>query len=374
MNLTLCVYILILLVILLWNAKITKQEISLESAFSLTITKGMQGFFALCILIHHVALALRDTSGYHGELEFFENQGVLYVGFFFFCSGYGLLVSYETKKDYLQTFVIRRVLTVLVPFFICNYAYMITTLLLGHKFSNVNLVKAFFGILLLNDHMWFAVEIMILYMVFFLLFRYMESNRLRYGLMLVFIIAMMTLSFFSGHNIEGEEQAYWFKGEWWYDTTPLFFVGLLVGKNRQRIESFIQKFYPILLSISAVLFVVLYLSTNYMLKTRGYWSETIQNPAYDDKLLTLLVQVPMVITFVGFWVLIMLKVKMSNPLLTFLGKISLEMILLEKVFMLLFSEAVTTLTPNAYCLVVITATIVIATGINKVKLLILEKK
>lgn len=374
MNITVCIYILILLAVLLPGIQIAKRGKFIEAPYPLEITKGIQGYFALCILVHHVALALRFFDYYNGELCFFEDLGTLFVGFFFFCSGYGLIVSYEEKEGYLKTFVKRRVLTVLVPFFICNYAYMFTTLLLGHRFSMKQLVEAFFGLLLLNDHMWFAVEIMFLYMLFYFVFRYAESETIRYFIIGIGILLMIGLSFFLGHNLEGQEQAGWFKGEWWYNTTPLFFVGMLGGRFREPLQQFAKKYYRILLPVVLICFLGFYRLTMYMLDTRGYWTETADNMAYGDKIITLSVQVPMVIFFEVLVLLIMLKIRFQNRALKFLGKISLEIILLEKVFMLLFSEMGIKLNTNLYCVLVIAATVVVAVCINKIKLIILEKK
>ncbi|HOO80486.1 MAG TPA: acyltransferase, partial [Lachnospiraceae bacterium] len=300
--------------------------------------------------------------------------GVLFVGFFFFCSGYGLIISTQTKEHYLDTFVKRRVFTVLVPFFICNYAFMFTTLLQGKQYSVSTLIQAFFGIFLLNDHMWFAVEIMILYMVFYLLFRFMKKEWCRYVVMTIFVLGMMVGSFFLGHEKPGMPGAYWLKGEWWYNTTPLLLVGMLIARFREPLKAFAKRFYWILLIGTVLLFTGLYSATMYMIQKAGYWTENALSKGYADKLMTLSVQLPMVLCFVFALLLIFLKIKFHNKILEFLGKISLEMILLEKVFMEAFVRIGISYHYNLYCLLVITATIVVAIVINKVKMLVLEKK
>lgn len=374
MNITVWIYILILLVLLFAGAQFAGKGEFIAEPFPLKVTKGMQGFFALCILVHHVALALRYFPNYGGELSCFEDLGTLFVGFFFLCSGYGLIVSFDTKKNYLDTFVIRRVLTVLVPFFICNYTYMFTTLMLGQRFTLKQLVGAFFGVVLLNDHMWFAVEIMFLYMLFYFLFRYVKSEKARFIIMGSVILLLMTVSFFLGHNLGEMEQASWLKGEWWYNTTPLFFLGMLGGRFRENIGKFARKWYKILLPVSIAGFLGFYCLTMYMLSNYGYWTETEESMAYGDKALTLFSQVPMVILFEMTLLLIMMKIKFHNKVLEFLGKISLEMIILEKVFMLIFTETGIELNTNLYCLIVVVATILVAIFINKIKLIVLEKK
>lgn len=58
---------------------------------------------------HQVSVSFRN-AGDRGALGFFEDLGVLFVGFFFFCSGYGLITSFENKEHYLKGFLKKRVL------------------------------------------------------------------------------------------------------------------------------------------------------------------------------------------------------------------------------------------------------------------------
>lgn len=370
------VYIILLLAVLLPGAKIAGKGTFVEQPFSAIDSKGMQGFFALCILVHHVSLRVRFFDCYSGDMVFFEDIGTLLVGFFFLCSGYGLYVSFQNKEHYLDTFMKRRVVTVMVPFFICNYAYMFTTLMLGHQFTAKELVASFFGFRLLNDHMWFAVEIMIIYLLFYITFRYVKKDVWRFFLIGCMLLVMCIISFLLGHDpTEGSVAYTWFRGEWWYNTTPLFFVGLLMGKFGSELIRWVRKYYKVLLLVVIAAFIVFYKATMYMIQVKGgYWTETEVDPAYGNKLCTLAVQVPMIMAFEILVVLVMLKVRFKNPVLHFLGKISLEMILLQNVFMLFFSERQIQLNPHVYCAVVIACTIAIATVINWIKLLILEKK
>ena len=374
MNLTLCVYVLLLNLVLLPGMKIAKKGCFMEQPYELKVTKGIQGYFALCILVHHVSLALRYFDCYDGQLQFFEDLGTLFVGFFFLCSGYGLIVSYEQKENYLDTFVIKRVLMVLVPFFICNYIYMFTTQIFGQNFTMKELIQAFFGVLLLNDHMWFVIEIMILYMLFYFVFRFIKKDGLRFAVIGIFIVIMIVGSFLSGHDYTEYQQANWFRGEWWYNTTLLFLVGMLFGKYRERLTTFAKRHYKLLLAVTLVAFVILYTVTMYALATYGYWSETDNDMAYGDKAITFAVQVPMVLAFEILLVLIMLKVRFHNKLLDFFGRISLEMILLEKTFMLIFSELGVTSSIHVYMFLVVASTILGAIIINKVKMSVLERK
>ncbi len=373
MNIILYVFIGISLVLLLPGMKIANRKEFIPHPYPLSMTKGIAGYFSFCILVHQYTNEIRFLPSYNEELLVLEHMGVLLVGFFFLFSGYGLIVSHEEKENYLKTFVVRRVCAVLIPFFICNYAYMITALLMGYKFQINELILAFFGIILLNGHMWFAVEIMLLYLVFYFVFRYIKGEKSKYVLIGLFIITLMTFSFLLGHNLESPIQTNWFYGEWWYNTTPLFFLGMLLGKNRNRFVTFAQKHFISLLTISLVGFVGFWHATSYMLRYHGYWTETAFSKGYADKLMTLSVQLPMVVFFELFLLLLFMKIQFHNPALRFLGKISLELILVQNVFLLYFSDYLP-IDYLVYGLYTIVFTVIVATLINKLKLLVLEKK
>lgn len=374
MNFINFLFVVVSLLLLLPGIKIAKRNEFFDHPFSLQNTKGIAGYFAFCVLLHHIVIILRNYPDYYEEFAILEHVGVLLVGFFFLFSGYGLIVSYEEKENYLKTFLFRRICTVLLPYFLCNYAYMTTTLLLGNRFTMKELLLAFFGLILLNSHMWFAVEIMLLYLAFYAIFRYIQREKIKYLFMTLIVLGIITVSFLLGHDFtETGEQISWFHGEWWYNTTFLFFLGMLFAKFRKKIFSFAQTYYKWLVSGSLIVFLILWQATEYMLFNHGYWTETLYSNGYVDKLLTLSVQLPMVIAFEVLLLLILMKIQMHNKCLKFLGKISLELILLENVFLLYFSDWIIR-NHRLYTIFVLTGTLFFATIINKIKLWILEKK
>lgn len=368
------IFIVISLLILLPGLKIAKRNEFPAHPYSLQNTKGIAGYFAFCVLLHHLINVFRTCPDYADGQTILEHVGVLLVGFFFLFSGYGLIVSYEEKENYLKTFLFRRVCTVLVPYFLCNYAYMTASLLLGNRFTMKELLLAFFGLILINSHMWFAVEIMLLYLAFYIIFRYVRREKFKYLSMTLVVITMIIISFLLGHDFtETGVQMSWFHGEWWYNTTLLFLLGMLFAKHREKLVAFAQKYYKQLLLSFSALFIFLWFATEYMLYHHGYWTETEVSHGYLDKLMTLSVQLPMVIAFEIFLLLILMKVRLHNKIMKFLGKISLELILLENVFILSFSPWILR-DYKLYIVFVIVATLIFATIINKIKLLILEKK
>lgn len=346
----------------------------LSDSFSLEDTKAVQGLFAFCITVHHFALWADGRTDYNGVLDCFLNIGILLVGFFFFCSGYGLITSLRQNTDYLRTFLIRRMLTVLVPFFICNYIYMILVLIKGFHFSSGELIAAFFGFLLLNDQMWFAVEILILYLLFFVFFRFIKNEKLSFMLMGSSVVVLILVSLLLGHSGYTEHIAgKWFHGEWWYNTTLLFFAGMLFGRFSKQIKQWLNSHYLLLLFLSILLFLPLWIENSHILATAGYWTETPDSMAYADKFTALAVQIPLVFCFVFLLFLLMQKLHISSRLLSFLGGISLEMILINKAFLVGLEGLSPEIGYILYYLLVTLCTITGAFIVNKVKLWILNR-
>lgn len=371
---TLSILILILaLIILLPKVKFAQRHTYFEHPYPLEITKAMQGFFAFLISFHQIAVYAPTIRPYLNSLDIFSPIGVLLVGFFFFFSGYGLITSCEEKKDYLKTFLIRRVFAVLIPFFLCNYAYMVTTLLCGNRFTTKDLVLAFFGLILLNDNMWFAVEIMILYLIFYLVYTHVQSPKARLSCMGSLVLLMIFISFLLGHK-RADIQINWFHGEWWYNTTLLFFLGMLFASHKKNLVRFAKKYYWALVAVFIPAFLLFWKLTDYMLKHHGYWTETLTQMGYRDKFLTLSVQLPAVICFEALLLLLFLKVHFNNKMMAFLGKISLEIILIEKVFITTFEKMGLLKNYPIYIFLTVTATIIASALINLLKSIIIEKK
>lgn len=362
----------LLLAMLLYGVKAAPSGGYMEQAFSLKNSKAFQGFLAAFVILHHIYIILFREMDYKGSLEIFENTGVIIVGFFFFCSGYGLITSLKQKDNYLKGFMKKRVFTVLVPFFICNYAYMITTLLMGKTYSMDNLLYAFFGLKLLNSQMWFAVEILLLYICFYLIFRFIRRERTAFIVMGLTVIIMIIGSLLLGHDQTTEMIGTWFRGEWWYNTSFIFYIGMLAARFKEVLIPRIQKHFYLWLAVFYGLSIGLGFIVRRLLDEKGYWIESANYRGYAEKFQALAFQLPMVACCVAVILLIMMKITFYNKILSILGRISLEVILINNVFIVGFLK----LAKNhivLYVMLVFAATILAAIAIYRIKLWVLDK-
>ena len=366
-NLSIPTYvILIVLALLLFpGLKPSKLREWQEEPLSLDKSKAIQGFAAVAIIVHHLAQELAQEAG---AIGFFTELGVLFVGIFFFFSGYGLYTSLKTKENYLKGFLKKRLVTILVPFYMCILVFTAAECIRGTRFTPLQLLGVLSGWSLINQHMWYIVEIAILYLAFYIIYRLIKNRTAATVVMGIFVAAMMAGSLVLGHGKDMSASG-WFQGEWWYNSSFLFVIGIIVSKHSEGLRRIARKAYVILLLGLAALLVLLGPQTVYMLRKYSYWSEIPgETRAILDKLRCLSVQLPWIICFVLFLLLVMMRVRFGNPVLKFLGTISLELYLIHNLFLKGLHDGTifNVRSPGMYCILTILMAIGLATVISGV--------
>lgn len=372
-NISFIISLIVLVVLLFLGVKIAPRHEYYEDYFSLDVSKGIQGLLAVCIIFHHCSVWFNLNGSTNNFFIHYFYFPALMVSFFFFCSGYGLYYSLKNKKNYLKGFVQKRILTVLVPFFICNYIYMFVSQLEGRQYTVKEIVLSFFGFLLINGQMWFAIEIMILYLIFYFLFKYIKSENVALILMGLCILIMIYISMNLGHSRLRYYMDWWFHGEWWYNTTLCFFVGMVFSKFKDKITSIFKRFYWVLLTVCTIAFLYLAKINCILIDLEIYSTETRFSMRIQDKLLGLSAQSIMVFFYIMVLMLIMMKVRFHNKALAFCGRISLEIILINYLYITLFDRIRSEYGIGIYLVLVVVFTIISAIVLNKIKLIILEK-
>ena len=353
-NFPLYLFLIVFAAILLCGVNVKGRNEWQENSLGLSHSKDILGFFALMIVVHHTIQALIQNRGTNvGIMRVYENMGVCFVGGFFFFSGYGLIKSLLSKKDYFNHFFKNRILKIIIPFYVVNTFFVIVTKRLK-TLDSYEVAPCTVGIILPNDHMWYLVEIVVLYLLFYKNFRNPKSEKTAFAKMLIDILILITLSFFFGHG------PFWFQGEWWYNSTILFFIGMLVARFEKPVISFAKKYYVVLTMLAAAMFVGLYKLTVTIIDARGYWTEFSNKTLLQsnlDKLEALSAQVPMIICFVILVLLLGLKVKTSNRVLSFLGSISLELYITHRLNIWVFDFIKS---PSMYLLTILVCSLCLA--------------
>ncbi|MBQ6695859.1 MAG: acyltransferase [Lachnospiraceae bacterium] len=329
-NYILCIYPIVLVILLLFGAKIAPKGTVYEDFFSLKTAKVLQGGSAVGIILHHLVQEVTSYGAvWKGPITHMNWMGVLFTSVFFFSSGYGLLKSYETKTDYLECFLERRMPAVLIPFLVSNVIYFIFIGIYTGRITRVtDAITCLFGFTLINTNTWFLVEIMIFYMAFYVLYKYIKDTGHALGAMTGVVLLTIVISLFLGHD-NSELNGHWFMGEWWYNSSIVFVFGMLVAKYEREILRIAKKHYMWLLPVAILVFVGMYILSENIVENVGYYCEWDGYQGYKEKAITAFVQSMTCILFMMMIVLICMKVKFYNIIMDFVGKISLALYIIH---------------------------------------------
>lgn len=149
-------------------------------------TRYLKGIAILFVLISHI-------GNYSGK-TWFTPLGGIGVSIFLFCSGFGLMSSYQ--KNGLSYFWIKKIHTIYIPFIIIET--------IAACFSRSNILDYVLDILLLktlNPYEWYMQYIVICYLIFFCVCRFCSNKTVRYCIWVGFSV----VSFIFCGNLQGEQ-------------------------------------------------------------------------------------------------------------------------------------------------------------------------
>ncbi len=343
-------YALIVL-LLLWGGKFARGKgVFHEDSASLEVTKCLRGFAALGVILHHIsqeqAFQMLGKSYGKGALGIFVNAGFFFVAIFFFCSGFGLIKSLETKENYLEGFLKKRVLkAILIPFYVNAILFGLFRFASGEKLPLPQWIAGLLGLTLLNYYAWYPVVLTLLYIAFYFIFKHIKNRKICFALMFTVIFLQGVFFCFNGHFawwagepnwwvVPGALQnavwwkhpsVIWFFGEWWVNSSIAFFIGMIFAANEEKIRNWFKKLYWLKLLCSIALFVAFHMLSGFLQGKFGYWTEWAGNgPGILNKFICYLGQLPQVTMFVITLFAVMLVYHAENPVLRFFGGISYE--------------------------------------------------
>ena len=351
MYLTYAIYML-LLALFIWGGKFAgfKKDQFHEDSTSLDSFMSLRGFAAIGVILHHISQeqAFQQANGWGkpGELSPFVNAGFLFVAIFFFCSGFGLIKSLETKPDYFNGFIKKRVVkTLVIPYYVSILIYGILRFASGERFAPLQWVTNLLGVTMMNPYAWYPIIAAILYIAFYLIFKNIKNRKVCYLLMALVILLLGMIFCVNGHfpwfagpknwwlSQTGElqskwwtqQQVWWLSGEWWINSCPALFIGMLFARFEENIRNWFKKFYWGKLLLVLVVTIATYILAGLGQMKFGWWTEwSGHGPDIGKKIATYFCVIPYSMMFTVLLFTIMLKYKVSNPVSRFFGKYSLE--------------------------------------------------
>lgn len=271
-------------------------------------TKAIQAICAIGIIFHHMAQKtcapwLPDEYIVHG-LDIFLNAGYLFVGVFFFCSGYGLYKSVKANPDYLKGFIGKHFRPIILLYIISNICFIYV----GQT---------------TNNYCWFVYAILYLYFAFFISFKYCKSDKWAIIVLSFFIILYILLC------------ELLVEGGWCYNTIGIFLAGILFAKYADIIVEYIRKNYLVLLCITVFVLIITFFAA---IKLNELTNTALTKSSYNFfRFSTVLVQFISSLAFSVFIFEINQKISINNKVLTFLGSMTLELYLIHVLFVEMFS-------------------------------------
>ena len=256
-----------------FHARLTRGGRVSDGFLSLEQTHMIQAFACIGVILHHVTQQITAYGIYDkGPISLFNDIGILFTALFFFFSGYGLITSLQEKPGYLDSFLYRRLPTVLIPFWIINaLGVLLETFGGGIHTTPAGALRDIFGLTLVNSNGWFFVEITIFYLFFYVTFRLVKNRNAALVLLCLAVLGIIIFSFHQGHDPQGD-QSHWFRGEWWYNSTITFIFGLLYARFRQPLTRLLNRLWLLFLPVSFLL-TALFLQRSIVCVRRGGYYE-----------------------------------------------------------------------------------------------------
>ena len=190
---------------------------------------SLRGIFALDIIIGH---CVRYESC---PLSPLGNFMLISVGFFFFVSGMGITRSYHTKSDYLKTFPKHRILHLVL---IALSALMISTLIayispIYTPFRNIpDTLPVFLRAIIIRTN-WYIRELLLLYVVFYITYRFFHKHRYVFISLMVLLICTVLLILEYKYSL-GYTRC-------WFASIICFPLGIYTYENHDKISAFLNK-------------------------------------------------------------------------------------------------------------------------------------
>ena len=313
--------------------QLTKDYLSKENGNS------VKGIFAVVILLHHISQFNYVKMPYYVFL-LIQSAGYLSVGIFFALSGYGLSVQAQTKKDYLKTFWLHRILPLYLHYVVFMLLYLVFFIGIGRKFTALEIVRSLLLYPTIVTNGWFFFSILILYVLFWIVHSVAKEPLCRD------ILMAAGLLMYCGAGIALK----W--GYWIYISVFAFLLGMIWQQYREKLDAFASSgkswWYGLLAGI--FLFGMTFLFSHmYRLPEWCYMSLKAVSCVFFSGLV--------------FWML--QKIPVRNFLTDFLGKYSLAFYACQGIILYFLTNELHLTEPVKYLFFAVTGTLLLAFPVNR---------
>ena len=328
-----------LLLLLFWGAKI-KPVNDRASFASVAEELPWRGFFAIVIIVHHVAQ--HTSSGI--VFPYFTYVGFLAVAVFFLYSGFGLMKRYLSDPQYAQWFLAKRLPKLLLPYLAVTVLFWLLYLWLENPWTLTEVAKGALTGSPIVWHSWYINVIVGFYIVFWLLMKVARGQ--------AWVMLGGALIWYGASVVIFRQLGF---GEWWYNASHILVLGMLIAVYEKPIVRVFAKFaWPVVITSVGLLFAGLnYIEANQLLSDDSAELEAV-----------LIQMVAAVVFSIGLCALCT-RISIGNAMLRFLGEYALEIYLLQGLFQFAFrSELAWIENDFSYLVTSVVATVLSAALLN----------
>ncbi|SDI72512.1 Peptidoglycan/LPS O-acetylase OafA/YrhL, contains acyltransferase and SGNH-hydrolase domains [Pseudobutyrivibrio sp. 49] len=255
---------------------------------------SLRGIFAIFIIFTHCTLAFQQLSVFLLPLRKVSTFG---VGFFFVLSGYGLALSFEKKENYLNGFIVKKViLKIALAAVICRIISMILSVLILKKSVLTTVSKFFVGI------NWYIYAMCILYIIFYFVYKYIKNAQLRLICLWVAVISCTLLA------RQFDLSRSYYISEW------AFPFGATLYEKKNDIDKTMKEH-----ALAVSFFMIILLGLSFVIAIK----------AQEGTIVDLISHNIMLLPFYYFIMVMCKYMTFSNSVLNFLNKISFEIYLYQ---------------------------------------------
>jgi len=293
----------ILGVILLFvNSKRVNNN-TIEESLSKTNTNVINGFFVILIFSSHLFDYTQSNSNIlytsYSSFQYLHHQ--LIVTSFMMFSGYGVFYSLNHKRNYMNSFFKNRILRLWISFAIAIIFYFVLSVFQGNNYSLTRILLSFTGLTSIGNSNWYMFTIFVMYIFTFVSYK-LASNKNRISIILIVISAIYTLLI----KIIGLD--YYF-----YLTTMLYPLGAFIYEHKEILNKYLTQKY-----ISFILLIV-FIATFF----------------FRDNFIIFNIHA---MTFGLLIILLCSKFNFNNSILSFLGKHSFGIYIMQRFPMIVLSK------------------------------------
>lgn len=328
------IFLILLAVLSCWNIKPQKAGIH-EDYMSIEQTTAIRGILACIIFCSH----LRDYLVFSTPVDqlyvkILYTIGQCMVAPFFFYSGYGIVLSYQKKKNYGNGFLRKRLGLTWLHFAVAVVLFYVVDCVLGISYSFPTFLVSLTGWSDVGNSNWFMFVTFALYLIVWFSMKaaakvHPDSDPRERSQLLVVLITLMSAILLGVLAV--------LKQSWWFDTLLSFTFGGFYCLAKDQVDAFCRKSWN-WLALTAAVLVLFFLFH----RSGGY-------AAYNV----------CACLFVMLISCLTMKLRIVNPILMWLGKHSFYIYIYMRIPMIIMRQ-LEILTDNNYLFAVVSLAITCA--------------